>query len=448
MVVITVDIDIDIDNSVERDFARWHDGNKGRMKEVMLIGWFAVNHGVEAYCQKYITNLSDRSLQEQIREKDIECERILNTEISKHKQKCLEIEHILESTQQKLNDSNRVNINRIQELETFIENTSRCKEHEIQEKVSATLSERQVNFELQFQKLNSDYELRMQCEIQKSKDEFMLQFMESKIESSKYKSLYEDIRIIRDNEDAVRRAYDDRLDILGKELQNSEQKLLLMQKSNQGRGNIGENTIMFKIRSCFDDWLVEDMSFVSHVCDIHMKNKQDELIAIESKYKKSISPADIEKFYHDIDHLMETKTKCIAAVFVSMSVSNIPHKGCIHLELYKGIPIMFTGFEDISSFESSFKPYMDILVKLSQFQKQTTEICQDVTEILSKIRPLLKVVKQMQSNIEKIRKTHINNMLKNMSSVETGITLMLSTIEKLLVCDLSVDEEVTTTSET
>ena len=189
--------------------------------------------------------------------------------------------------------------------------------------------------------------------------------------------------------------------------QNNEHKasIALMQKNNMAKGHLGENAVFDLLKKTFPKLIHERMGGgkQAHVCDIHMSMPTGELVAVECKYKQTITQADVKKFYSDLDTLVGTNRRCVAGVFVSVATRNIPGKGEMAFEMVKNMPVLFIGFDGVEALESLLPPFMQAIVELAKYHDHASANANNIEDVIRAVKPVVDRIVRIQRRMEKSR---------------------------------------------
>jgi hypothetical protein len=167
----------------------------------------------------------------------------------------------------------------------------------------------------------------------------------------------------REGESALQR----QLDEAAARARAAEEQLAAFKQTNHGKGVVGEALVAQALRARFEQLEVEDKGGVggseAHCQDVWLRMSPSAFVAFESKLKKTITKADVDKFYADL----EAMPCCAGAMLVSLASRNIPGKGSFSVELHAGRrPVMFVGFGSPDEFARFFGDYAQVLLLLSQ----------------------------------------------------------------------------------
>lgn len=244
------------------------------------------------------------------------------------------------------------------------------------------------------------------------------------IENEKYKALYTDTQTLLINQSS---------NVLGKEIQyleeilrKKDEQLCMLQRSNMGKGNYGEELIIQVLKKHFSDCTVENTGKVGHCCDVKMTFPNGNFIVIESKYKESgVSKVDITKFESDVKTIKSLyELNFCGAVFVSMRNKNIPTKGDICFEVIEQRPVCYLGFEDASEFEKMFVAQMQVFVKLASCEFACLHRHNIMDDLLNDLYPYFEKMKKIKGNIQKM-KVVVEDLDKNYQDIVTDTDNMI-----------------------
>lgn len=219
------------------------------------------------------------------------------------------------------------------------------------------------------------------------------------------------------------------------EKQIEEQRALIcqMQKSNMSKGHLGENTVIELLRQCYPKFTHEQTGGgkQAHVCDLHMHLSNNQLIAIECKYKQTITKSDITKFYKDLQTLADTNRGCVAAVFISVMTRNIPTKGNVAFEMVHNTPVLFVGFENIPELERMLPFYMDAILELSRYHEHANTGTTNVADIIKTLTPLTSRIEKMHRRQETMRRS-VSEISAAIGDNETDIKELLESLKAVI----------------
>jgi len=251
-------------------------------------------------------------------------------------------------------------------------------------------------------------------------------------ECEKYRMLYADTKHRLDM--VMSGVHAQRVADLQSALQEATDKLAVLQRSNAGKGVWGESILSKYLRDNFMDWEVSDTSQTKHSCDIWMKRSDKRFVAVESKYKASISTSDITKFASDVDYMCQTNGDMfMGAVFVSVKSKNIPSKGELNLEYSNGRPVLYVGFGCEDEMDGAFlKHCISLLIKVGEMITALAKHNADAAIVVKRVRPMLKTASTMQKTIDAIRTSckktvdHVNKLENDMRNVFNTINEVVS----------------------
>ncbi len=236
-------------------------------------------------------------------------------------------------------------------------------------------------------------------------------------------------------EDITSQQKDIELQKLNQIIQDQQKQIDVLQRTNFAKGNLGEQTIINSLKCHYTDFTFHDSSGTPHSCDIHMIDQNNKIIAIESKYKTTITKNDIEKFYDDIKSLKQNN-QLQSAIFVSVTTKNIPNKGDICFEITDGIPTLFLGFEDASECNTWLKHYVKLILKISQQLHNHQHLTSQQETIIQQLHPIIISIKSLKANVEKLRK-HLTPALieieQNIECIINSLTIIVDPTTSIIV---------------
>lgn len=137
-----------------------------------------------------------------------------------------------------------------------------------------------------------------------------------------------------------------------KEIDELKAKLNVFKSTNQYKGAIGEKAVQSVLERNFVGWETRDTSGQTSMSDIHLVDKDGNILAIECKNKASVTLQDIEKSLTDIKTLKARyEDKLIGYLFVSIRSNNIPKKGDLYYELVESVPTIWYGTTELNERE-------------------------------------------------------------------------------------------------
>lgn len=227
--------------------------------------------------------------------------------------------------------------------------------------------------------------------------------------------------------DLHRQIHDEGVQQLKDMLREKETELRVLRSTNAVKGVLGENLIIQTLRSQYHDAEVDDMSHISHVCDVHMKLPGGNgTFVFESKYKQAIDKKDLQKFYHDMEGL---KDSVKGGVFVSILSKNIPGKGsmCVEQLPNSNTLLLFLGFHDETDFHTYFLPHVKMFMVLCQHhQSEASDV--DVHKILEEINFYYQMLTKTRGRLDDMK----NKFVKLVQDVDQDHGVILQRMERLL----------------
>lgn len=145
------------------------------------------------------------------------------------------------------------------------------------------------------------------------------------------------------NEKLVQNYKNEEIKRLHQEITQRDMYIAQLKNSNFCKGIIGENIVKDILSKTFPDYAILDKSGTTAESDIHFVNKNDEIIAVECKYKEQITLQDVDKTIRDVSYLQQKYgNKFIGYIFYSLKSVNIPKKG-FTFEIINNIPVLWYG---------------------------------------------------------------------------------------------------------
>ena len=383
--LVTLDsFNINANDIIDLELLEWYEKNRDKTKQLVKLGYFILKDGLSSYIKAEEGNET----------KDAFNEAINNMKASFHSM--FEEEYKTKNSIAILQTEQKIEKKYLDEL--------RCVRDESLRYKMLLENKRESEEELRIRIENMT---RLQCEQ----------------ETIKFKTLYEELKA--KNEVDVEKE---------KRIDELEREVSILKKTNFAKGNKGEHLILNYLQKRFPLFEYKDCSKEKHSGDIHMIKVDNcgDFIMIESKYKETISKQDVDKFYSDIEHLEKTGRGLTGAIFVSLMTKNIPHIGEMRIEIVKGVPILFIGFNGEEEFEQWFDRYIALICELASYGKKCRLNENNVDDIMRKISPLLDNVKMLKNNIEKMRTVHLMHVNTAAADIEQGIKKLMDSIGELL----------------
>ena len=494
MKTILEPIEIDANNPGDVCFMSWYEENRALTKDMVLLGYHIIKDGIPSFIQRQsvdalaeIEKLKKKHEDDLANEKSKHERAVKNTEAvfeetlkqlkasmngipsfiqqqsvdalaeieklkkrheddlanekSKHERAVKNTEAVFEETLKQLKAS--VNVVEIKSI----------LEHQYDAKVSLAVlrAEEEIRSDLSrykalYEEIKLKYDQRAKehetftkmavLQVEKDMEAKMAKEIDTAlIEAGTYKALYEDVKTKNDNyiHCIVDNDKDREIERLTKAIQDTQQELNIMKKTNFAKGKIGENMIMAVLKQAFPSYEYCDVSKEKHAGDIHMISPvSNNIIMIESKNKETIKKSDVDKFYKDIAHLYDTSRKISCGLFISILTKNIPHIGEFKIEIYKGVPVVFAGFNDETDFTRWIHMYMKLAVELTSYQKHTSTGEENIRDVMKKLSPLIDQIKRLKNLVERLRNTHLKNVNNTVADLEMSVTKLFDTLSDVL----------------
>jgi hypothetical protein len=156
------------------------------------------------------------------------------------------------------------------------------------------------------------------------------------------------------------------------------------------------------------------------------------VLAFESKNKRQVTKGDVDKFYRDIDAM----PTCVGAMFVSLVSPNIPGKSHFLVEVYKGIPVLFVGFESFEECDRYFPSYASVLVSLSSHcESLLNDTSSDATSrldaVLTELAPLVDRVRLLRNDATSVS-TCLRGLQRTVDGMQSHLEGLFCTIDRLV----------------
>lgn len=238
--------------------------------------------------------------------------------------------------------------------------------------------------------------------------------------------LNQDIIYWRDKHDQLNKEYKDfiknnTIDKLKSEFDRRESELLtelnIFKNTNQYKGAIGEKTIQDILKKEFTNYEIKDTSGSTSMSDIHLINKDGNIIAIECKNKSTITLQDVEKSMIDIKTLKDKfQDKFLGYLFISIRSKCIPKKGDLYYEIIDSKPVIWYGVDEINDTE------LIHLIKIINAHKQgPKDTSSDLDNIQIKLKSYMKKLSDNKKSV-----LLINN---NIESLKSNVIIMQNNID-------------------
>lgn len=210
------------------------------------------------------------------------------------------------------------------------------------------------------------------------------------------------------NERIISNYKDGEVKRLHDEISRRDNEIDKLKNTNFCKGIIGETMVRDVLARAFPDHTLLDKSGIATESDIHLVNKQEEIIAIECKYKAIITLDDVKKAVRDVGTLSEKYGKqFVAYVFYSLKSVNIPQKGFL-FEMINGVPVLWYG----TSMDENPGANEDLV-----FIAKTAQLLANVVK--SNTRDLDDVGGMLNSNLERI--AHNKRLLGTMTDAVASL---------------------------
>ena len=207
-------------------------------------------------------------------------------------------------------------------------------------------------------------------------------------------------------------------------------ELNVFKTSNQYKGAIGELTIQNLLQKHFTNYEIRDTSGEKSMSDLHLVDKDNNIIAIECKNKSAITAQDIEKSYVDIKTLKDKyKNKFIGYFFISLRCENIPKKGNVYYEVYESRPVLWYGVNDVDLRNNDIVNVIKLLIAHKNYVKDVVDL--DANIILTNMNNYLLKISENTQTINTLIKS-IESFKKSMDSLEKNNNWMYSDILNLI----------------
>jgi hypothetical protein len=438
---VTLTISIDVRNPHEASLLRWltelDDGldrrvKEGRIKEALLIGYFALENGVnEYYKHMYESSLKD------VCEKDL----LLKMDSVQKEKEALMVEY-----ERKLSSFMRINEDLQARVEWLSNEGSRLKDEAVkyyedkmekQKALNDVESEaKRKELESLVSRLTSDLEaLKQQDGVMYKTEIEMLraQYVDEKKETAYFKKLVEEKDMML--RDAFKNETKDKLVSLEAIIQQKDAELATLKTCNFVKGMTGESLLMNFFKEQYPKMMVQHTGKTAHEGDIQLVDvAQDTLIVVESKYKQQIDKNDVDKFCRDVSGVSQkdVSTVCVGGLFVSLLTRNIPGKGDAYFEMIGNVPVMYVGFSSVEEFSVYFKKYVDLFMELCKFYRLQGAQKSSVDEVLDEVNFYFNMLIKNKTRIEDFRTNCLTKLTKFVTDIETDNKLILGRVEGLL----------------
>ncbi len=130
-----------------------------------------------------------------------------------------------------------------------------------------------------------------------------------------------------------------------KEMENKIENFQMLQVNENGRNNNstlkgreGELIVFSKLQTLFPKSEIEDTHNIPRRGDFIIRDDELTMMVETKNYSRNVPKAEIDKFYRDLDDVLNKDVQC--AVFVSLT-TGICNKDDFSFEIYNNIPILF-----------------------------------------------------------------------------------------------------------
>lgn len=217
------------------------------------------------------------------------------------------------------------------------------------------------------------------------------------------------------------------------ELNRLKAEIQVLKGSNNVKGRVGEALLREVLQTSLTDWEVVSTGKTPHECDIHMINSAGEIIMVESKYKDNIAKSDMDKFTADIAHMEETKRPYIGAMFVSIKTPNIPHKGCVRLEVLNKRPVLYLGFRGEDELHQQLIHYTRVFVQYCQAcaDARANNTNDEIDTLFSAVNEHFQTTQLLKSQVSRLQRQH-QDTARTIADMEKTTQTMVLQMEGFL----------------
>ena len=329
-------LEFDFNSNIEQELYVFCKKNVQKVKDILILGYYMSKKGHESFTdyknkkeseviQEYVEKFNEekndmeKMYTEMVETKINELEIVKNNEIENLKSQLVNLEKRYENdTKNKIYEIESKKDMEIENVKNKLEILEKNSEKNLEKRTNEKLESFKHGYEVQLSMLNERIE-------------------ELKNENRKFLKKIENNNVLEQSNE-----------LLMKELE-------ILKSGNSVKGAYGENLLLECLQDNFEEYIVYNCGKVASSTDINMIDKEDDLIAIESKFKECIKIDDITKFKRDVHYLFGEKN-CIGGIFVSIKNKNIPGRGPVTLELH-AIFSVISGFKD----EEEAKYYLPFL---------------------------------------------------------------------------------------
>ena len=210
------------------------------------------------------------------------------------------------------------------------------------------------------------------------------------------------------------------------ELKAKAAELRALKATNHGKGASGENALCDLLKRHFPRMSVRMSGSESHSGDLHLQDPASgDFVLFESKNKDRVTPGDVAKFYRDVDETGTTTInggRCVGAVFVSLRSRGIPGKGDVALELRGGVPVMFVSFDNEEAATELLPSQAHVIVGLcfamSCSRAKTQTDGKEIEGVLQEISTVIAILHRNMQRVTKLRAEHLASMQRVLMDME------------------------------
>ena len=389
-------LEFDFNNNIEQELYVFCKKNIQKVKDTLVLGYYMSKKGYESFndyknkqenevVQEYVEKFNEeksnmeKMYQEMIENKINELESVKNNEIENlnNQMKNLEIKYE-NDTKNKIYEIESKKDMEIENIKNKLEILEKNNEKNLEKRANEKLESFKHGYEVQLSMLNERIE-------------------ELKNENKKFIKKIECNNILEQSNE-----------LLMKELE-------ILKSGNSVKGSYGENLLLECLQDNFEEYIIYNCGKVAFSTDINMIDKDDDLIAVESKYKVNISQDDIVKFKRDVHYLFGEKN-CIGGIFVSIKNKNIPGRGPITLELHASTPLLYLGFKDEEEVKYYLPLFVKFFIKFCKIVKLSTREI-DSHKYTDAFRKIEEIMEKCKNQTLLMRK-HVTALVKDIETLE------------------------------
>jgi hypothetical protein len=218
----------------------------------------------------------------------------------------------------------------------------------------------------------------------------------------------------------------------------------LLMHSNHAKGQVGEHLVASELGRRFPGLYIEPKGggIESRSQDVwmHLSGDGGRFLAFEAKNKISVTKADVDKFYRDL----ESMPTCAGAMFVSLSSGSIPGRGRFTIEMRDQRPCIFVAFEDHEAFRLTFGDYAQVLATISSHVKSVSdgsegegegegeeETALQIKALVERITPMLERLRRWKRDVAKLA-ANAKDSWRVIESLQTSVNEASSALEEAL----------------